>query len=140
MRHRVPHSELSGREGRDLRPPLDHDLPLADVDRHDEGVAEASDGVFEEPRGEGGGADHHPVGACVERRCDRLERAVPTAHLQRQRARTAQPLDEIEARHARERAVEVDEVEAPRSLRREPPRELDGVSALEGDHVALASR
>ena len=113
---------------------------VADVDGHDEGVGEALDRLLQEPRRERGRADHHPLGARVERRRHRRERAVPAADLQRQSARARDTLDESEARHARERTVEVDEVQTARSLRGEPACELDRVSSLECHGVALPSR
>ena len=103
-------------------------------------VAEAASRLSEEGGGEGGRADHDPIGARGERRRDRIERAVPTADLEWKPAGRRDPLDELERRRAAERAVEVDEVEAARTLVAEPAGELDGIAPLDRDRLASALR
>ena len=123
-----------------MRPALDRDLAVAHVDRDDETVAEAGRRLREEGGGEGGRADHDPICSGSHRRGDRIERAVSTADLQWQAAGRCDPLDELERRRAAEGAVEVDEVEPPRTFVAEPARELDGVAALHRDRLASALR
>ena len=113
---------------------------IPDVDRHDERIAEALHRRVEKAVPERRRADHHPVRAQVERRRHRLDRAIAAPGLHRQRTRGAHPLDEAEARHAGEGAVEVDEMEAAGAFPREPPGEIDRVTALERHRVAPASR
>ena len=101
-------------------------------------VAESGGRRGEERGGEGGRADHDAVGARRERVGDRASRAVAAADLERKPAGRGDALDEPERRRAVERAVEVDEMEAPRALVAEPPGELDGVAALDRDGLAPA--
>ena len=129
-----------GESSEHLRPALDRHAPVADVDRDHERAAEALDRRLEKTVPERRRADHHPVGARVERRGDRVERPVAASDLEGQAARVSQTLDELEARHAGERAVEVDQMEARGSFGREPSGEADRVTALERHGVALASR
>src|SRR6185312_3135489 len=103
-------------------------------------VFEARDGRFGKAGPERRRADHHPVGAGVQRRRDRLEAPVAASDLERRTAGFRQALDELEARHAGERAVEVDEMEAVGALRCEATGELDRIAALERYRLPPASR
>ena len=62
--------------------------------------------------------------------------AVAAADLERKAAGRRDPLDEPERRRAAERPVEVDEVQAARSLVAEAAGELDGIASLDRDRLA----
>ena len=139
-RPRPAHSSREARRRRLRRPrPAVHGhLAVAGVDRDDEALGEPLRCVGEERRRERGRSDHHAIGTGIERRRDRVDRAIAAADLERQAAGGGDPLDEIERGYSAERTVEVDEVEATRALVAEAPSELDRVAALDRDGLSPA--
>jgi hypothetical protein len=123
-----------------MRPAFRRDETVTDVDCDDQRRANAFDRLLEEARRESRRADHHAVGARRQGSIDELERPVAAADLERQAACVGDPCDEIEAGHARERAVEVDEMESLGAVGSEPSGELDGVSSLQRLGVAASPR
>ncbi len=88
--------------------------------------------------GERSRADDDPVGACVEQGEGVLERADPAGGLQARGGRGAgDPAYELGPRTAAASAVEVDEVDPTRPLRRESPRERNRVARALDDLVVV---
>ena len=132
-------SDRRRRPGR-LRPTLDRDLAVADVDRDDQPLAEPAGRRGEERGGERGRPDHDAICPGGECRRDRVLAAVAPADLERKPARRRDPLDEAERRSAAECAVEIDQVQAGGPLVTEPPGELDRVAALDRDGLPAPLR
>ena len=123
----------------DARPAVHGHRAVTSVDRNRDAVAEPGRDSEQELVVERGGADEHARCAGLERVSDRVEAAVAAADLHRRPDR-GDARDEIEVGSARERAIEVDEVEPGGALRRKALGRRDRIAALDGHCLPAALR
>lgn len=121
--------ELTRRELGEPRPAVHRHIAVPGVDRHRDSVAEPGCGSGPELGVERRGADEHARRTGHERRVDRVEAAVATSDLHGQSQR-CDAGDEAEIGLARERAVEVDEMEPRGALGHEALGRVDRVASL----------
>jgi hypothetical protein len=134
----VPAGDLDGRVANGALPPLDGDAAVTGVDRDDERLAEPLDRCWEESGLKCGRTDDHTVGSGLERGLERVERPQATADLDGD-ADLCHTGNKCWIRLANDGAVEVDEVDARRSVVGPTLRQRGRISALGRDVLWLSS-
>jgi hypothetical protein len=122
-----------------LRPPVDCNSAVANVDADDQPLAEERHCASKEARRNRGRPDHDPSGTGTDGRHERLARAKAAAGLHGYSGRRAHDtLEESGSRRAGDSTVEVDEMQQLCALAREALGGGHRIASLEGDRVATA--